>query len=333
MPVEVELHHDWDAVAQAAHGALGRASCPSLFERLSWFRLIADHAPPPGRLLAVHARSGEASAWLFLAVEGGCARAFANWYSLRFSAIGGDATLLKALAASLRRQKLDRIELQPLAEDDPLPRAFADAGWLTIVDDASTSWQIDTRGMDFEAYWATRGSRLRNTVKRKGKAAGLDIAIHTEFDPQAWAAYETVYEQSWKGAEGSPAMLRALAEQEGAAGTLRLGIVSKDGEPVAAQLWLVENGQATIHKLAYVEAAREMSPGTLHSAALFRHVLDVDKVERVDFGTGGDSYKAEWMDRSASLNRLRAFNPASARGLIGIARARASSLVRRFRSR
>src|SRR5690349_21185690 len=88
-------------------------------------------------------------------------------------------------------------------------------------------------------------------IPPNARAAALEISIHRAFDPGAWAAYEAVYRASWKPAEGSPAFLRALAEQEGAAGTVRLGIASKDGAPVAAQFWLVENGVATIHKLAH----------------------------------------------------------------------------------
>jgi hypothetical protein len=38
------------------------------------------------------------------------------------------------------------------------------------------------------------------------------------------------------------------------------------------------------------------SPGTLLSAALFQHVIDDDKVTEIDFGTGSDGYKREWME-------------------------------------
>ena len=334
IPAEVEHYDDWDAVALAAGGALDRARRDSLFDRLSWFRLIAAHAPPPGNLLALRASDGNADAWLFLAVEGRCARAYANWYSLRFAAIGGAAPLIEALARGLRarRPAIERVELYPLVSADPLPAAFAAAGWLTSTRPASTSWQIDTKDMDFDAYWATRGSRLRNTAKRKAKAAALDIVLHTRFDPDAWNAYEAVYARSWKPAEGSPAFLRALAEQEGAAGTLRLGIASKDGKPIAAQLWLVESGVATIHKLAYAEETRDLSPGTILSVAMFRHALDIDKVERIDFGTGDDGYKADWMERSEPLDRMIAFNPSTPGGWAGAARAKASELVRRVLS-
>jgi hypothetical protein len=269
-----------------------------------------------------------------LALANGRAMAFANWYSLRFSAIG-DTGKLVDIANALKdwRPRISSVEAYPLAQDDTMPSAFRRAGWLVLSDPASIGWSIDTRGMDFDSYWAGRPSRLRNTAKRKAKAATLDIEVHTHFDPDAWADYEAVYAESWKGEEGSPSFLRALAEQEGAAGTLRLGIARHQGRPVAAQLWLVERGIATIHKLAYAESARDMSPGTLLSIAMFRHALDVDHVDMIDFGTGGDSYKAEWMERSEPLLRMRAYNPLTLSGLTSALRGQVSKLVHRVRSR
>ena len=61
--------------------------------------------------------------------------------------------------------------------------------------------------------------------------------------------------------------------------------------------------------------------------------LGQDQVDAIDFGLGGDAYKADWMDRSAPVLRLRAFEPASPRGLLRYARAQAAALVRRVRSR
>ena len=334
MAPKVEIYRDWDSIVDAFGPELSREARSCLFDRLDWFRLVAFHSPPAGELLALKAGDGDAATWLFLSVDGGCARAFANWYSLRFSAIGGTEATLTLLAQELRdvHPHIDRVELYPLRQDDLLPAAFTKAGWLTRTRPASTRWLIDTKDMNFDGYWATRGSQLRNTARRKTKAAGLDIRIHCSFDPDAWRGYEHVYQNSWKPAEGSPAFLRALAEQEGAAGTLRLGLAFKDGEAIAAQLWLVENGTATIHKLAYTQEARNLSPGTILSVEMFRHVLDVDKVELIDFGTGDDGYKADWMERSEPLNRMLAFNPRTLKGLTGAARAWASDLVHRVAS-
>ena len=329
LPVGVELFDDWEAVARDSAGALDAGPC--LFGRLGWFRLLAAHCPPPGRLLAARAREGDRAAWLLMAADGRRARAYANWYSLRFGLIGDEA-LAAPIAAALRG-RLSAVELAPLATPEPLAAAFRRAGWFVFVRPAAISWQAATGGSDFAAYWAARPSRLRRSAERKARAAGLDIEIHRRFDPAAWADYEAVYRASWKPAEGSLPFLRALAETEGSAGRLRLGIARLDAGALAAQLWLVEGGIATIHKLAYREESARLSPGTVLGMAMFRAAIDDDRVERIDYGLGDEPYKAEWMDERHMLWRIEAFDPRTPAGLAGAVRAAASSLVRRLRSR
>jgi hypothetical protein len=182
----------------------------------------------------------------------------------------------------------------------------------------------------FEGYWARRPAQLRNTARRKAKSAGLVVAVHEEFSDQLWADYEHVYNHSWKPEEGSFSFLRALARSESEAGTLRLGIAYKDGMAVAAQFWLVENGEATIHKLAYVESAKSLSPGTVLGEAMFRHVIEKDRVRLIDYGLGDEPYKAAWMDERRVLSRLFAYNPRSIGGTVASLRSTASVLARRL---
>ena len=333
MTVNIALFDELDAVAADAAGALDRAAQPSLFARLNWFRLIRDHCPPAGKLAVLRARDRGRSAWLFLAADGGTARAYAAWYSLRFDAVGDrDPGVMTPLAAALRSRGIARVELAPIADPGPLRTAFKAAGWLVFVTEKTGNWRIATDGLDFESYWAARPAQLRNTAKRRGKSAGLEIEVYDRFDEAAWADYEAVYRASWKPEEGSFPLLRALAEQEGAAGTLRLGVARKNGRPVAVQLWLVEQGEAMIHKLAYAEEAKAMSPGTLLGMAMFRRALDEDHVRAIDYGAGDDAYKKDWMAERRPLWRLEAFDPRTPRGLIGAARAWASALVGRGRS-
>jgi hypothetical protein len=345
LPVDVKLFDDLDAVEADAAGDLDRDAQPLIFDRLSWYRLIAEHCPPPGKLLVARAESrdrfGYTRSWLFLVTEKGHGRILASWYSLRADMIdrhpdqSETPACIEAIARRLRELgTIHRIIIYPLKYDsEDITDGFRAGGWLTRVEQANVSWRINTEGQDFAAYWAKRPSRLRNTAQRKAKAAGLDIVIHRAFDEAAWADYESVYEASWKPEEGSPPFLRALAEQEGAAGTLRLGIASKGGKPLAAQLWLVENEQAIIHKLAYREDSKELSPGTVLSMAMFRSALDDDRVRWIDYGTGDDGYKRDWMEERMPLYRLTAYNPATVKGLAGAARAWASALVARLRSR
>src|SRR3546814_5740787 len=95
----------------------------------------------------------------------------------------------------------------------------------------------------------------------------VDLEIHDRFSTAIWKDYEAVYENSWKPEEGSLSFLRAIAEHEGEAGHLRMGIARSDVLPVAAQLWTVEIGVEIIHKLAHREDAGAGSPGTLLSHA------------------------------------------------------------------
>jgi hypothetical protein len=340
LAVEVELFDDLDAVERDAAGALDRSTRGSLFERFDWFRLIERHCPPPGKLLVLRARQGECRAWLFLKVDGSRAVGLANWYSFDFGVIlqCGDRrrghVLTEALIAGLRRQRprIASIDLAPMSREDLLCLCIRGKSWLHRLSPATTRWGIDTTGQDFAAYWAARPSRLRNTAERKTRAAKLDIRIHTKFSDEAWADYERVYAASWKPEEGSPAFLRALAEMEGAAGTLRLGIARELARLVAAQLWLTEGGIATIHKLSYAEDAKRLSPGTILTMEMFRHALDVDHVNGIDFGLGDDAYKADWVDRSRPMYRLLAYDLLSAGGWAEAARHAASKLVRRPRS-
>lgn len=320
MTVNIACFDDLDAVGQDAAGALDRARRPGLYDRLDWFRLLAVHAPPPGRLAVWRARDGDRAAWLFLAVEGRKAGAYAAWYSLRVGPIG-DMSLVTPLARAIRRSGVAKVELAPVEDPEPLAAAFEAAGWRVRVTEKTGNWRVSTEGGDFAAYWAKRPGRLRSTAARKAKAAGLEIEIYDRFDADAWAAYEDVYRASWKPEEGSFAFLRALGAQEGAAGTLRLGIARKDGKPLAAQLWLVENGEATIHKLAYREDARHLSPGTVLGEAMFRRAIDADRVRLIDYGTGDDAYKRDWMEERRPLWRLEAWNPSTLRGLAGWVRA------------
>ena len=327
MTVNIACFDDLDAVAADAAGALDREEQGILYNRLDWFRLIQTHVPPAGKLAVWRARDGDKVAWLFLAVEGKKAVAYAAWYSLRFSGIG-ESDVMTPLAEAVRKSGIAELELAPIEDPEWLGYFLRAAGWKVRITEKTGNWRAVVVGQDFAAYWAKRPGQLRSTAKRKAKAAGLEIEIFDRFDEGAWAAYEEVYRASWKPEEGSFPFLRALAEQEGAAGTLRLGVARKDGKPLAVQLWLVENGEATIHKLAYREDAKELSPGTILGEAMFRRAIDEDRVLVIDYGTGDDAYKRDWMDERRPLWRLQAFNPGTLRGLAGSARALAGRLRR-----
>lgn len=327
MAVSVEWFDDLDAVAADAGGALDRANQPRLHDRLDWFRLTRTHIRPDAKLAVLKVREGDATAWLFL-IETASRRAapLSSWYTLRFAPVltGETAPALLATLFQAAVQRFDAIALYPL--DAPL----APKGWRSFARPSSVNWTLDLTGRDFATYWEGRPAKMRNTVARRMKSHPVSIVIHR--DPALWADYESVYAESWKPEEGSPAFLRALAEQEASAGTLRLGIArNADGLAVAAQFWLIERGVATIHKLAHRESAKAGSPGSLLSHEMFRAAIDDDRVERIDFGLGDEPYKADWVDTPHTMWRVDAYRQASWRGGAGIAREVAGRLARRVR--
>ena len=285
----------------------------SPFDRAAWFDLLEAHGFAGQGRIDARGHAEGATAWLPLRIERpGDVAGLTNWYSFAirplYTGDGDRGSALQALCTDLRRTTT-RLTLYPIISPDDITDVLRSAGWWVKVTRAGDRHWLDLGDTDHDAWWASRPGALRNTVQRKAKKGVVDIQLLTDFDPGSWAAYEQIYAASWKPEEGRPALLRAFAEAEGARGTLRMGIARIDGIPVAAQFWTVEDGTAFIHKLAHVEDSLKASPGTLLSAALFRHVIDIDKVKRIDFGTGNDGYKRDWMNCHDPLWRIEAFNP------------------------
>jgi hypothetical protein len=285
----------------------------SPFDRAAWFDLLEAYGFAGQGRIDAHGGAGGVTAWLPLRVEKpGDVAGLTNWYSFKirplYTGDGDRGAALRTLFHNLRRTAA-QLTLYPVAAPDDLTAALRAAGWWVKTTPAGDRHWLDLGDMDHDSWWADRPGALRNTVQRKAKKGIVDIQLLTAFDDGSWAAYEQIYAASWKPDEGHPALLRAFAEAEGARGTLRMGIARIDGIPVAAQYWTVEDGTAFIHKLAHIEDSLKASPGTLLSAALFRHVIEVDGVKRVDFGTGNDVYKRDWMNRHDPLWRIEAFNP------------------------
>ena len=112
---------------------------------------------------------------------------------------------------------------------------------------------------------------------------------------------------------------------------LRLGIARADGRAVAMQLWTVEGGTAWIHKLANLPDATGLSPGTVLTDALVEQAIDRDRVATIDFGTGNDPYKRDWMEVVRPRYRIDALNPANPRAWPRCSAPRFSRCSRRWR--
>lgn len=319
-------YHDGVNVLQGMPCAGG-----SPFDRPEWFALLAGSGQRP--LVAVAQQDGAAAA-LALTRANGRLEPLRNWYSFTWrqlapASAAGDA-LLEGIAHGLKAQS-HRVTLWPVPDEDGsatrLARAFAAAGWRVRREQCDHNHVLEVAGRSFAEYWAARPGQMRTTLKRKAKK--VEVAIHDRFDAAAWADYEAIYAESWKPEEGDPALLRRFAEAEGAAGRIRLAVAYAGGQAVAAQFWTIENGVAYIHKLAHLEHMKHLSAGTTLSAALFERSIDIDRVRLIDFGTGNDRYKADWMEQVRPRFRLDCLDPRQPRAWPPLAKRLAPAIARR----
>ena len=297
----------------------------SPFERLDWLALLADECLDPATARVTAVTQGSRTAALPWRDAGDRIEPLANWYNFFVRPLG-DPDLYPALAQSLPH---GRATFAPMPHDDAtaLAAAMRKAGWIVLADPCDSNHVLPITTRSFAEYWAARPGALRETVRRKGRKGEVSLRIVTTFTQADWDAYEQVYRLSWKPGEGSPDFLRKWAQMDAATGRLRLGIAEIGGQPVAAQFWTVEGGTAFIHKLAHDETFRKQSPGTLLTAAMFEHVIDTDKVTLVDFGTGDDPYKRDWMEQVRTRWQLRAWRPRAVRHWPSLARALARKVL------
>lgn len=320
---------------QVLSGALDRALTPSLFDRIDWFESLHDHCFTSTGVRIFQAVEKEHQAWLFLlSPKSGRLSALANWYSFDWTPIFLGPPdmivrrrLIEVIAQALLKDNA-QVDLYPVTTaSDLLLDAFRRAGWFSIRRPMGGRHILHLHGRTFDEYWATRPGRLRTLIARKGRASRFTLSITDRLTDSLWHDYVAVQNRSWKRPESGLAFLHALASQESAAGTLRLGFARLGDQPVATQLWTVENGIALIHKLAHDQAFDGASPGSLLSHTMFAHAIDRDHVATIDYGTGDNGYKTDWMEDRETLDRLDFFNPRCASTWLPAARTAISALV------
>ena len=333
-----EYHDNFQSAQAVAGEKLSRAVQRSLFDRLDWLKPLHEMCLPDNDPMIIRSQDQDAEAWMFLMKSGlRSYTALANWYNFTFRPIfSGDfdevtrLALLTNLAKKIKNHS-HHVVIEPIPDEDHtashIERAFEQAGWIVFREKADDNHILNVKDRTFDQYWGERPGQLRNTVRRKAKKNLVTTRIETEFSEDDWNDYLEVYRKSWKPEEGNPDFLKKLAQQEAAAGCMRLGLAYIEGKPVAAQLWTVENGEALIHKLAHVDEATKSSPGTLLSVAMFQYAIDIDHVNLIDFGTGNDPYKRDWMEDVRDRFRLELFWPNHPLSWLPILKYHASALV------
>ena len=176
------------------------------------------------------------------------------------------------------------------------------------------NWFLLTENQAFADYYAARPGQLKNTIKRrnnklKQKQVEYRICTHPEDVESAIQLFQQTYNVSWKINEPYQDFIPGLAKTAANAGWLRLGLMFIDQKVAAAQIWLTLHDTAYIYKLCQDPNFDQYSPGSLLTTHLMEYAIDVDKVTKIDFLSGDDAYKKDWMSHRKERWGIQIANP------------------------
>lgn len=306
----------WDELPAGAADLFALSAARSVFFSRPWFETLATHSLGEHRslLLAGVIVDDALQALLPLARQGdGSLLALSHNYTPAYNILltqHDQPAVLACLAQGLAQLPARSVQLAPVDPADTdvehLQRVFSASGFTCHEGFRFYNWIHPVGGRSFAEYLAGRPARLRNTIVRKqrklAREHGYDIKLYSGRDvPAAMPDYYTSYNASWKATEQYHALLDGLVARFSSAGWTRLAVLYVENRPVAAQLWFVAHGKASIFRLAYDEAWKAYSPGSILTAYLMEHVIDVEQVGEIDFLNGNEVYKQDWM----SLRRER----------------------------
>jgi hypothetical protein len=341
----VRVYEGLQEVPGSFLGLFEEAGQQSIFLTLPWFQNFVQTAMAPEEHVRVYAAAGAQgtpAGMLLMRNSAGSSpsgklESLANYYTCFYaphlaSPASRSRETLRAITQAIAEEKprWDSVEVKPTdnqaREFSELVEGFKSAGFVVQTYFSFGNWYLGVNGRSFAEYSQSLPSVLKNTLSRKRKKlektgrAKIEIVTGGQNLDAAIDAYMKVYLSSWKQPEPYPEFVPGLIRMCAQLGALRLGLIYVDGEPAAAQLWIVYHGNALIYKLAYDERFADLSVGTILSATLFEHALDVDKVTEVDYLSGDDAYKKDWMSQRRERWGILALNPRTPRGLLAIAR-------------
>jgi len=184
------------------------------------------------------------------------------------------------------------------------------------------NWYLEVAGRNYCEYFQSLPKVLRKNIPyetrklQRNYRIQLDIVMNGAELESALHHYENIYNNSWRNPESHPEFIRGWVKAAAGKGWLRLGLLYLNEEAVAAQIWLVHGRTASIYKICYEEKVSHLSVGKILSAHLIRHVIEKDQVCEIDYLSGDDSYKSNWMSHRRERWGILVFNTHSAKGIM-----------------
>ncbi len=331
---------DFARLPEPASSLFLAAAGRSFFNHPRWYEVLARSILEPGARARLYIANGAGVRVGLVAAAprtgSGRLRSLTNYYSCEHALLRGNSpgdppgdptAAIGELVGQIavERPRWDALAISTLDPQDAcyaiLAAAMRDAGFDVEAYFEFGTWYEETAGLSFAEYLAQRPSAVLATWRRKLKQAkesgNLDFRVHSDLADieSAIASYETVYRASWKQAEPYPRFIPDLVRAGAALGAVRLGILYLDGKPVAAQIWILWHGRATVFKLAHDQRHDDLSPGTLLTMRMMEQALEIERPSEINFGRGDDAYKKLWASKRRERWGLVAANPRTVHGL------------------
>lgn len=348
---DVKVYRRVDELPESARQLLDEAQTSDIQFGIDWYRNLIDtvfeHTPEAEVRFYSLEIDGSAVAVLPVLMMrtriGAQVKALSNYYTSLYAPALRTGLKAQQLVPLIRHLLEDRtrpsvLQFSPMATSAPSFRTLLAslrlANLVCFPYFCFGNWFLPVH-FEWKEYLQAREGRLRSTISRMRKRLAADgghLEIFTTEDiDRGLQAYEAVYAASWKQSEPHKEFTPGLIRLCSANGWLRLGVAWINDKPIAAQIWIVANGKAAIYKVAYDENYKALSPGTLLTAMLVEHTIDIDKVREIDYLIGDDPYKQKWMTQRRERWGIIAYNPRTLGGVLGVAAELMGRLTKRLR--
>lgn len=314
------LYRDWFQLSKNSKELFSLAEKENVFLSCEWFKAMTPHLVNNEQklLLACVVEGDSVLAILpILAKENKEWASFTHPYSSLFSILLADqqqSEIVNCLCKGLKELEFEYLTLEPISSEDEklnkLQEAMETFGLRVYRNHKAHNWFLQVENnQNFAEYMAERPSKVRNTVLRKQRklkrAYDYQIQLFTNNHIEnALNKYHEIYSVSWKANEQYEDLVKDVVKQFANRAWPRLAILTVEDKPIAAQLWFVTEGKASIFRLVYDETWKDYSPGSILMAYLLEHVIDKDKVKEIDFLSGNDAYKKDWMSHRRERQTL-----------------------------
>jgi hypothetical protein len=207
-------------------------------------------------------------------------------------------------------------------------RAFSKAGFLVGEYRSYSTW-YGQAGDSFSHYLKELSKPNRKSVKNYLRKLKLlenkhDVQFRTYVTPKdtgpATQDYSAVLDKSWKNEDLAPMFVPGLIEAGMGTGQVKMMTLACDGRPVAIEVVILHENTAVLFRTAYDPDYAWFSVGSLVCLKMIEYLIDVCRVEVINFGRDDETYKKTWVPYQRYQKGMIAHNVKTLWGAYGFFR-------------